>query len=135
LEVTIMAEKITFKDLVAAAVKLREKKKALDDAYKAKLAPINTHMAQIEAVLARVLDQQGVSSLNAAGYTVYQSHLTSVTTADKEAFLAFVRSQDAWHLLDARPMKAGVTEYVEQIGTPPPGLNVSITRNINIRKS
>lgn len=127
--------KLTLSDLVQKAVALREAKKKLEEAHKARLAPINEAIEKLEAAFARILDAQGVQSLSADGYTVYQSHTTSIKTADKEAFFDFVRANDAWHIADVRPLKSGVEEYIEAVGAPPPGLDVMRIRNINIRKS
>ncbi len=122
-------------DYVEKYLAIRDKKKAMVEQFKKDLEPYDKVLAQLEALFFKHMESLGLESLKTEAGTAYTSKLSSVTTADRVAFLDFVREHEAWHLLDVRPAKTAVEEYVEAHHTPPPGVNITPVINVNVRKS
>ena len=122
-------------ELVAGYVKLRDKKKAMDDAHKAKIASLVDVMDQIEARLRQHLNDTNAESIRTDAGTAYSSVKTSVRVVDSEVFRAFVEDHGAWAMLDARANKTAVDAYLDEHGELPPGLDVTRIRTVNIRRS
>ena len=59
-----------------------------------------------------------------------------VKVEDREAFLNFVRTENAWSFLDVRALKAPVEAWLEGSATQPPsGLTVDYYTSCNINRS
>jgi hypothetical protein len=123
-------------EVISKYVQLRDKKAQLTKDLKEKIAPIDTAMEQIEAVLLKTFDQIGTESMKTGDGTAYISTKTSATVADKEAFGNFVRENpDHWPLADVRAAKAAIQQYVDEHQDLPPGINWHSERTINVRRS
>lgn len=122
-------------DLIGKYVELRDKKAELKAAYTEKAAKIDTVLAKIEGKLLETFDQSGTESVRTEFGTAYKSTVVSCTTADKGAFLKFVQDNDAWPLLDARPLKSAIIEYKDQHQDIPPGLNWRSEIVVNVRRT
>jgi phosphopantetheine adenylyltransferase len=125
----------TIDNVVDAYVKLRDRKAQLKKEHDAKVAPIAEKMAQIEAFLLTQAKNQGVQSFKTEAGTAYKSQDTSVTVADKDAYLRFINENNFWHGLDVKANKTAVIEYMaEHDGDLPPGLNYRAEDVINVRR-
>ena len=66
-----------------------------------------------------------VESFKTEHGTAYKTTTLSVRTADKDAFSRYVIGSEAWGLVDMRPLKDGVKEFMEENDqSPPPGVDV-----------
>lgn len=127
-----MAAKID--DIVTRYMDLRSQKDRLKKEFDAHTAKIDTAMQRIEQFMLSEMQRQGLKSLPTQAGTAYATQRLSVTAADKEAFLDYIKTHDAWYLLDARPMKTAVETFMDEHGDVPPGLNISRAVVCNIRK-
>jgi hypothetical protein len=125
----------TLGDYVEKYLLLRDKKKTLDEAHKLEMAKYDDALAKLEGFFQTKMQELGLDTLKTKAGTAYTSKVYSVTTADSVAFMDFIKAHDTWHLLDPRPAKAAVSEWVEQHGVPPPGVNVTPRLNVNVRKN
>lgn len=122
-------------ELIAKYVELRDKKAELATAAKEKIARIDVVLDKMEAALLVALEQSGAESFKTDQGTAYKTDKVSCTTADKTVFLEFIRANDLWPLLDARPLKAAIEEYKNEHGDIPPGLNWRSEKVVNVRRS
>ena len=53
---------------------------------------------------------------------------------DFDTFMAFVRENNAENFLKKDVNKTAVMEYVKEHGTPPPGVNMTSRREVQIRR-
>ena len=126
----------TVDDYVAQYVKLRDFIKKETDAFDERLKPYKDAMALIEAQLGQKMLDDGVESFKTEHGTAYKSSTLSVRTADKDSFVRYVIGEQAWGLVDFRPLKEGVKEFLEQHGdTPPPGVDIAFVTNVRVRRS
>ena len=126
---------IDINEIVEKYIKLRDLKAKLDGEHKDRLAPITAAMTKAEGAILALFDQLGVDSAGTAAGTAYRSTKTSATVADMDAFLDFVRANEAWHMLERRVAKTQVDEYVAANNDLPPGINYSSVVSINVRRA
>jgi hypothetical protein len=119
---------------VAQYIKLRDYKKAAEDEFKKSLERVVEAMKKLEADLLEYLNSTGSDTLSAKGVgTVYRSKRSSATVEDPEAFMAWVREQEAWNALDIKANKTFMEEMANA-GDIPPGVKFSIDHTVNIRR-
>jgi hypothetical protein len=122
-------------DLIGKYIAIRDKKDQIKAEYDQKVLAIDEALVKIENALLRTLQNTGVESVRTDFGTAYISVRNSCTTADKQAFLDYIRTNEDWGLLDARPMKSAVEQYQEEHGDIPPGLNWRSEQVVRIRRS
>ena len=122
-------------ELIAKYISLRDKKSEIETECKEKVAKIAVVMDKMEAALLQAMEESGAESFKTDEGTAYRTEKVSCTTADKNVFLEFIRANNLWALLDARPLKAGIQEYKEQHEDLPPGINWRTEIAINVRRS
>lgn len=123
------------KDIVAKYIKLRDLKSRLDGEHKERIAPIVAAMDSSEAAILALFNEMGLESAGCEAGTAYISTKSSATVVDMEAFLGFVKANDAWHMLERRVAKTTVDEYVTAHNDLPPGINYSSIKTINVRRA
>lgn len=122
-------------EVVSMYIALRDEKAALKADYEALVAPVQTRMDNIEAVLLAKLDEAGAESIKCAEGTCYISTRTSASVGDRDAFMSHVVDENDWPLLEVRASKSAVEQYVSQHnGELPPGINWSAERVVNFRR-
>ena len=122
-------------DLLGKYVQLRDKKAEIEKAHKAKVGQLTDVMKKIEAILLEHFNDTGSDSVKTSNGTAYKSIKTSVSVADRDIFLDFIRNNEAWAFLESRANKPAVEEYLEAHQELPPGINVSRVATVNIRRS
>ena len=119
---------MTIDILIQKLWSLREEKRELAQREKT----INTDYELLKTELINLLDAQGVSGAKTplARATISQSQV--VKTTDWEAFCAYVKANDAFHLLQKRPAATACKELTTIEGTPPPGIELITLRDITL---
>lgn len=124
----------TAEELIAAYVKVRDKKAELEAAHKEAVAKYNEVLKTIEVSLLAKMNEVGTDSFKGASGTAFKSERSTAVVEDREAFLNFVRDNGAWDLLEARAGKTAVDAYTEEHGEYPPGVNMNRAITINVRR-
>jgi hypothetical protein len=122
-------------ELVEKYIKIRDRKTQLKKEYEAKVAPLEDAHAKIEAKFLELFEKSGTDSLKTEFGTAYKSTRTSITVADREAFMTYIRENDEWPLLEIRPAKAAVESFKESHEDIPPGLNYREEMVVNFRRA
>lgn len=123
-------------DAVKLYIELRDKKAEIKAEFDAQVATVQKKMDKLEAKLLEVFQKTGTDSVKTPFGTAYTTVRTSVTTADREAFMAFIKAHGEWELLEVRPSKTGVEQFrAANDNELPPGVNVREERVVNIRRS
>jgi len=120
--------------VVAAYIKLRNKKAAIEEKAKADVAEIRENMVKLEAWLLRQADEAGVTSFKTDAGTAYITTLDFAQVADWDATLEFIKNNEAYEMLERRVSKKAVREYIESHSQVPPGVNYGTKLEVNIRK-
>lgn len=116
---------MTDEELIAAYIALRDRRAQRKAAYETDDSPDKQYMDKIEVKLLERLNAAGLTSFSCRGVgTAYTKMKSSCTAADKVMFMDFVRNHELWHLLEVRPMKTAVEEYLEEHQELPAGVNL-----------
>jgi hypothetical protein len=129
-----MAE-INITTLVTKYIAARDLKARIVADHKKKLEPLEAAMEKTEAAILDFFNKHDMESARCAAGTAYKSSKSSATVTDMDAFLDFVRENDAWHFLERRVSKVAVDEMVEATKDLPPGVNYSRIASIGIRRA
>jgi hypothetical protein len=123
-------------EAVELYIKLRDKKAEMKAEFDASVATVQEKMDKLEAKLLEVFQKTGTESVKTPFGTAYTTVRTSVTAADRDAFMNFVREHGEWSLLEVRPAKTAVEQFrAANDNELPPGINVREERVVNIRRS
>ncbi len=122
-------------ELVEKYIALRDAKDKIKAALSAKTAKLDAVMERIEAQILSTFIQQGIDSVRTSAGTAYRQTRTSAKVADWESVLQFIRDQELWHMLERRVSKDAVTDYRNEHGELPPGVDWREEAVINVRRS
>jgi hypothetical protein len=122
-------------ELVAKYVQLRDKKAEYKGEYEAKVAKIEETLGKIECKLLEVFEQTGMDSVKTEFGTAYKSVRSSASVADRDAFMAYVKANDEWQLVDIRAAKTAVEQFKDVNNDLPPGVNWREERVVNFRRA
>lgn len=126
-------------------VRLRDKIKEIKDRHKAELKPFIETQAQLNGIILGLLDQAGAESVRTDSGTAYKTLDRSATLADRSAFWEYVKSNEAWDLIDYKANVTAVADYITEkveaaktdptvIPAPPPGVNYTETWEVGVRR-
>lgn len=123
-------------DYIAHYVKLRDKVDAMTKAFEESLVPYRQGMDAITGALTQEMDRLGTDSIkvNDVG-TAYRSTVMGCKVADRDTFFKFVLDNEAVGFLTSAVTKESVKEYIDEHKCPPPGIDVTFIKKLNIRRS
>jgi hypothetical protein len=123
----------TVEELTAQFIALRNKKKAMEDFAKVKIAPVREEMTAIENQLLKYMNEQGINSEPNDEGTPYKSTRTTAKVVDWEATLAFIQEHQMWHMLYRNVSKEAVEGFIEETGDLPPGVTINSMISVNVK--
>jgi hypothetical protein len=91
-------------------------------------------MKKLEAWISLKADEAGLKTIPTQLGTGYWSTHHTCTLAEPESFFQYIKSEDAWDLLEKRASKTAVKAFIEEEGAPPPGVNFSSYMVFNVRE-
>jgi hypothetical protein len=121
--------------LIATYINIRDQKAALKAKQAAEMKPFDEALAKLESQMIDILDASGAESMKTASGTAYKLVRTSVTVADKSAFMDFIKEHGAFDMLDVRANKSAVEEYLHEQQDLPPGVNVRRDMTVGFRRA
>ena len=120
--------------VVAAYMKLRQQKEALEASIKEEVGAIKDKMTKMEAWIKEQADAQGVTSFKTKHGTAFLSTTDYANVADWDAVLNFIQEASAFDMLEKRVSKIAVRGYIEEHKAVPPGINYGTKLEVQIRK-
>lgn len=126
---------VDLNEIVSKYIALRDRKAELKAAFDNSVADINTMLSKCEAFLLTKMTEQGVESYKTSAGTAYRQEKTSVTVADWDSLLPFIREKGLWNILERRANKTAVDEYRAANNDLPPGVNYRVEHAVNVRRS
>jgi hypothetical protein len=121
-------------DVVATYMKLRSQKESIEAEVKDRVSTIKAKMEKLEAWIKEQADAQGVTSFKTKHGTAFLTTTDYANVADWDAVLDFIRTQEAFDMLEKRISKIAVRGYIEANKAVPPGVNYGTKLEVNIRK-
>ena len=125
---------VNIDDVVATYMKLRSQKEAIEAEVKDRVSTIKAKMEKLEAWIKEQADAQGVTSFKTKHGTAFLTTTDYANVADWDAVLDFIRTQEAFDMLEKRISKIAVRGYIEANKAVPPGVNYGTKLEVNIRK-
>ena len=115
-------------------IALRREVEAIEKKAKADAADAKEKMLALETWLTMKADTDGLENIKTSYGTAYWSIISSAKVANRDAFMTFVRSEEAYDMLENRVSKEAVKSYMEaNDGLVPPGIDFSQIRKFNLR--
>jgi hypothetical protein len=121
-------------DVIRTYMALRSQKDAIEAEMKSRVDGIKANMAKLEAWIKEKADEQGVTSFKSDFGTAFLTTTDYANVADWDAVLDFIRTNEAYDMLEKRISKVAVRGYIQQNKTVPPGVNYGTKLEVNIRK-
>ncbi len=135
---------VTTEDLVKKYVAIRDYLKAEAEKREAADKPYIAAMDAIEGALSLELDRLGADSIKTGEGTAYRSTIMSPRMVDREVFMSFLRNmiidgdpydRKAFDFITSAISKDAVKAHMEENGAPPPGVDLTYIKRLNIRRS
>ncbi|HZI17014.1 MAG TPA: hypothetical protein VEY09_00315 [Pyrinomonadaceae bacterium] len=121
--------------MVRDYIALRDAREKLKDEFDRRDSELRKAQERIESALHLHIQETNVKSLSTAMGTVFIQPQSSARVEDRQAFLEYVRNNEAWHLAQVGANKAEVTKHLEtHQGTLPPGVTYTQRLNVQIRR-
>jgi hypothetical protein len=121
--------------LIQRYIALRDEVAELKAEFKAAEDARKNEMAEIESMLKTIMGDLGMESVRTESGTAYLKEATFVTTADKTAFLEYIRENERWDLLDIRGSKSNIQDYMLEENDLPPGIDLRRELTVGIRRA
>jgi predicted transcriptional regulator len=129
-----MSEGITVDKLIAAYLKLRNKKESIEAAAKEQVKDITALMDKLEQQLLKECEEQGVDSFKTEHGTAFIKETDYASVEDWDAVLEFVEKNKAYEFLTKKVNKIPVREFIEEHkGELPPGMSYGVRRGLTVR--
>lgn len=116
-------------------IKLRDLIKAKDEAHKKAMAPAREALEKLNGVMLEHLNQIGGDSVKSESGTVYRTMKRSASLEDADAFMRFVVDKERFELLDRKANVNAIEDFVKENGIMPPGVKLSSTQLVGVRRS
>jgi len=126
---------LDYNRLVRVYIKMREARSALKREFEQRDADLKEKMSRIEAALIAGLSETGADSVRTNSGTVFTTEVSRASVADWSALADWIVQNNAVEFLEQRVKSTAVSEYMEQTGELPPGVNLHRERVVRIRKS
>jgi hypothetical protein len=127
---------IHFGKWVKQFVELRDKLAEFDDEYRKRRKEFFLdHMDKIQGKILAALDATDQESARTefGTATINVNHYASCS--DPDAFVEFVRENDAWELMERRASGLACRAFAEEHGRLPPGVRINTVRSIGVRRA
>lgn len=121
-------------EVVAAYIELRDKKAEVERETKERVEKIKHKMDKFEAWFQQYLDDTGQTSAKTHAGTVFLTTTDFARVADWDAVLEFIKTREAYDLLEKRVSKTAVRGYIDTDNNVPPGVNYGSKISVNVRR-
>lgn len=123
--------------VVEAYMKTRADIEQLKAELEAKIQPLKELQERRESWLMEAIKKSGLKNLPTLHGTAYINKTESITCADWDVFIDWVKQNDAYEFLERRVAKTPVLEIMgeDRTNLPPPGTNYTSILKIGVRKA
>lgn len=126
---------LTSDELIGRYVRIRDAKSDLETKHKKEKQRYDKALASIEAILLSRLDAEGEESKRTPHGTCYKSVKVTAKVADRDAFLAYVKDNDAWDFIESRVNAKEVERYANEHDELPPGVTTTRFTKLGVRRA
>lgn len=128
-------QEINFDDLVDKYIRLRDKKRQVQERHKDEINKYDVVLRDIETLFLAEFNRTGMNSVNTNHGVAFKKTQTSVTIADKDIFREFIWSDpDNWIFADLRANAPAVQAYLDENESLPPGVNLTSRLTVSVQR-
>ncbi len=127
-------EELTVDKVIGTYIKLRSQKEVIEANVKEQVADIKEKMAKLEAWIQAKSDETGVKSFKTDAGTAFMSTSDFASVGEWDAVLEFIKTNNAYDLLNKAVNKKAVREYLDANGEIPPGVNFGTKIGVSVRR-
>lgn len=127
------ADGVTLERRVEQYLGLRSKIEEIEKRHTEELRKFREAREWLEGVLMAALQASGMESVRTHRGTFFRTLHTSAKVVDWNETLGFIRTNEAWDLLEARVSKTAVQAIMEDTKHPVPGVEVTRAYRLNVR--
>jgi hypothetical protein len=128
-------DNIHFAKWVGQYIKLRDMLEDFDAAMvKRRNEEFVFKMNKLQGRMLTALDATGLKSAKTENGTASVLTKSTAACSDPDAFITFVRENDAYELMDRRANATACRAFAEETGALPPGVEINTTRSVGVRK-
>lgn len=125
---------VNVEQVVAAYMKLREKKKAIEAKADEEVNAIKIKMEKFETWIREKANEDGVTSFKTRSGTAFLTTTDYANVADWDAVLNFIKTNQAFDMLERRISKTAVRSYIDAHKEVPAGVDYGTRLTVNVRK-
>lgn len=129
-----MTDNVTVDQVIAAYMKLRDKKSQIEAETKEKVKQVKASMEKLEAWIKEKADQDGVTSFKTKHGTAFLTTTDFAGVENWDDVIEFIKINDAYDMLEKRVSKTAVRGYIKSKNEVPPGINYGTRLDVNVRK-
>lgn len=126
---------LTIGALVKAHRERTDKLEEIEQRAKDEAAPIKKDIQMLEAAISKLLQSQGVQSLQTDYGTAYRQSWRKVKVQDWDAALGWVQEKERWDMLVHQLNKTAVLDETGSGTCPIPGVAIESGIKANVRRS
>jgi len=121
-------------DVIETYLKLRSQKEEIEAEVKERAKSIKEKMLKLETWIKLKSDETGVKSFKTDKGTAFVTTSDFASVADWDAGLDFIKTNDAYDMLERRVSKNAVRGYIDANKAVPDGVNFGTKLGISVRK-
>ena len=129
-----MSEELTVDAVIDTYIKLRAQKEVVEADVKDRLAGIKEKMLKLEAWIQAKSEETGVKSFKTDAGTAFMSTSDFASVGDWDVVLDFIKTNDAYDMLNKAVNKKAVREYLDINGAVPSGVTFGTKISVNVRR-
>lgn len=129
-----MSKELTVDAVIDTYIKLRAQKEVVEADVKDRLAGIKEKMLKLEAWIQAKSEETGVKSFKTDAGTAFMSTADFASVGDWDAVLDFIKTHDAYDMLNKAVNKKAVREYIDANGAIPSGVNFGTKLSVSVRR-
>jgi hypothetical protein len=122
-----------FDKLVKHYLDVRTRLAELEKAHEARVAPFKEMREKVTERLLEVMDEAGAEMVRTKQGTVSATVKPYASCSDPDTFIEFVRTNDAYELLDRRPNGNACRDFAQEHGGLPPGIRLNMKRSVTVK--
>jgi len=129
-----MPKELTVDAVIDTYIKLRAQKEVVEADVKDRLAGIKEKMLKLEAWIQAKSEETGVKSFKTDAGTAFMTTTDFASVGDWDAVLDFIKTHDAYDMLNKAVNKKAVREYIDANEAIPSGVNFGTKISVSIRR-
>ena len=129
-----MAE-VNVDTVIAAYVKLRDKRAELKKAYESQDEALKKKMERLEVYLLESMQQTGTTQLGSDHGTAYQQTVMKGNCSDWPSFWAWLAETGNFSFVQKRVSVGEIQKYYEENNELPPGVNIVPELKVIVRRN